>query len=145
MAIVIASLLDQPTDSAFALARTLYDRSAELVARHGYDRHRAKVKLAADDAHIAKLDKALLSLHGRAAELEEQHLVDAAAVESATSERRDLLEAAARAQRDLHALTASRWLRLLDAVERPVRRIRPGTTVLDKIEAAADRVTDPDT
>lgn len=129
MAIVVASLLDRQTDVAFPLARTLYDRSRELVERHGFENHRAKVKLAAEGAHIAKLDGELGSLNHALGEMAAQREADAAA-----------LDAAARTRRELVALTGSRWLRLLDAAERRVRRVRPGPTVLDKVTAAADRI-----
>lgn len=133
MAIVIASLLDRHTDTAFSLARPLYDRSRHLVERHGFENHRAKVKLAAEGEHIAKLDGEVIALHGRLGELEAGRQADAAVV-----------DAAARTRRELEALRGSRWLRLLDSVERRVRRVRPGPTVLDKVATAADRIPTDD-
>ena len=93
------------------------------IARDSRIRHRLKEKIAADGVHITKLEEGWRAAGERVQEL--SGLADAA---SAKASRLDQVEAM------LADLERSRWLRLLEVVEAPIRRSRPGLgSVRDRI------------
>jgi len=118
-AAVLAALLDAEPTNAFTAAQPLYIETRSTIERFGYERHRLWEKQQADREHIAKLDD--LTLH-----LESDRAIAATALRAAQA-------LAAQLEIETEALRRSRLLRLLHVVERPWRRLRPGSTVLERI------------
>lgn len=112
MAGALRALLRAPAVDLAAL-EPLYSEARLQIARASVVTHGHKVKLAADAAHIAKLEAALADAEHHAGVRAERIAV--------------LDEQLGLANGTLDALVGSRWLRLLDLAERPVRRLRPGT------------------
>lgn len=100
----------------------LYRESRYLVARGSFERHQLKLKVQAEGEHIAKVEgEWAVAAHAAAERTEQLRRVDDA----------------------IAALDGSRWLRLLDLVERPVRRLRPGAgSVRSKVRALRDLTND---
>lgn len=113
----------------------LYSEARLQVARAAVLAHGQKVKLEADIAHIAKLEAALAdAVHHANAGAEQAMILQ----ERLASVDRQLFDA----NEALSSLVHSRWLRLLELAERPVRRVRPGTgSVLHRLSAVRDVTT----
>lgn len=114
----LRALLAAPAVDLAAL-EPLYGEAQHQIARASVVAHRHKTKIAADAAHIAKLGSALAAA---------QHGSDLSAERVAELDQRveGLDQQLSAANEALRSLTASRWLRMLDWAERPVRRLRPG-------------------
>jgi glycosyltransferase involved in cell wall biosynthesis len=124
----LRSLLAAPPVD-IAAVEPLYAEARLQIARSAVLAHGHKVKLAADAAHIRKLEAALADAQHHAALRGAQ----AAALHDQLAEANDTLG----------SLVGSRWLRLLQLAERPVRRLRPGTgSMLERLTALRD-VTAP--
>jgi glycosyltransferase involved in cell wall biosynthesis len=128
MAGALRALLRAPAVD-LAASEQLYGEARLQIARASVITHGHKVKLAADAAHIAKLEGALAEAQHHAAARGERVAV--------------LDEQVSGAHAALDALAASRWLRLLDLAERPVRRLRPGAGSFRERLAAARDTTAP--
>jgi len=111
----------------------LYREARHQIAHASFAVHGHKVKREADAAHIEKLEAALRHAQHEASDRGEQLLTRKARL---VDQDQRLIDVNA----VLTGLVeSSRWLRLLDLAERPVRRLRPGAgSVRGRLTAARD-------
>jgi O-antigen biosynthesis protein len=120
MAGALRALLRAPAFDMAASDR-LHREARHQVARAAHLRHELNVKLAAESAHIGRLESAWTGAEQAAAHRAER-----------LREISDRLDAVGR----------SRWLRLVEVAERPIRRRRPGPTVRQQLLEARERADD---
>lgn len=129
MAGVLAAAAAGPGPDMATLAPLLRE-SRYQIARNSRIRHRLKAKVEADRLHIAKTEAGW-----RAAGTRVQELSDAN--EMVLHRALDAEDRLGQVDAVLAGIERSRWLRLLAAVEAPVRRSRPGLgTVQDRVSDA---------
>ena len=127
----VAAILERPSTAQFALLRDIHEDARTSIEANAAYTHSVKEKLLHTDLHAQKLDALVAetsnALHRQRVLTEEERL------------GRDLLaERLVEVTRQLDALEQSRWLKVLSALERPARLVRPGLgSVRGRVQAAA--------